>query len=376
MKIAVVHNLPAGGMKRALYEQIKRLSERHAIDLFTLSTADESIWLLDPFVRHHEKINYKYPPHFPKSVMAIYKDLPKAYKLMAEKINKGGYDVVLVYPCYLTQAPFVLRYLTVPSVYYCPEPKREFYEKIERVTNFWSYSLTYPFRLPIAEIDKTNTRYATLVATLSQFMKKQIDEIYGINSKVNYLAVDSKLFKPLEIKKENMVMTVGELSLHKGHDFIIKSMAKIPTNIRPILTIVGFGGSEKKYLSKLAKTLGVTLVLKENISDRELVSLYNKARLFVYAAHSEPFGLVLLEAAACGLPAVAVDDGGVAEIVKNKLIGELVERDENKFSEIMELNLMRGEGREIKTKRHEYVEKNWSWEKSVEGLEKYLQEAR
>ncbi len=355
MNIAIVHNLPAGGMKRAMYEQVKRLSKRHKIDIFNL-----------------EETYYKYPAHFPKTIISIYKDLPKAYQVIANKINKGKYDVALVYPCFLTQAPYVLRYLKCRCLYFCPEPKREFYEKIKRVSNYWSYFFTYPFRIPIREIDKFNTRCAEKVVTISQYAKKQIDRIYDINAKINYLGVDTNVFRLTDAKKEHMVMTVGDLSLHKGQDFIIKSLARIPYKIRPSLTIVGFSGSEKEYLLNLALQFRVKLVIKENIKDEELVDLYNKARLFLYAAVNEPFGLVLLEAGACGIPVIAVDEGGVREIVKDKVMGVLIERNVEDYAQkIMEYLSVDDKMAKV---RHDYIEKNWNWDKSVGELEKYLAE--
>ena len=58
MKIAVFHNLPAGGAKRALYEELKFLSKNNYIDLFQYSSTSEKIFNLKPFV---EKIyHFKY----------------------------------------------------------------------------------------------------------------------------------------------------------------------------------------------------------------------------------------------------------------------------------------------------------------------------
>uniref|UniRef100_A0A7C4M012 Glycosyltransferase n=1 Tax=candidate division CPR3 bacterium TaxID=2268181 RepID=A0A7C4M012_UNCC3 len=353
MRIAIVHNLPSGGMKRAMGEQIKRLSKRHKIDIFTPA-----------------RFSYKYPTYFPQNIISIYKDLPKVYQAIAHEINENKYDIALVYPCFLTQAPYVFRYLTCRSLYFCPEPKREFYEKIKRVSNQWSYFFTYPFRIPIREIDKFNVKCAGKIVTISKYSKKQIESIYGVYAQINYLAVDTNIFKLTNTKKENMVMTVGDLSLHKGHDFIINSLSKIPYKIRPKFVIVGFGGSEKKYLSALAIKMKVKLTIRENISDKELIDLYNKAKVFLYAAQNEPFGLVLLEASACGLPIIAIDEGGVREIVKSSLIGDLTRRNIEDYSQKIMTYLQTGD--KLAKVRHDYIAKNWSWNKSVDQLEKYL----
>lgn len=371
MKIAIVHNLPAGGQKRALYEQCKRLSARHTLDLFTFSSADETFLPLTPFVKKHEVINYRFPAYFPQSVWSIYTDLPKAYKKMADMINSGGYDVVFVSPCFLTQAPYILRYLKIPTIYHCAEPKREFYEKIPRISNSLTYRLTLPFRIPIKAIDKKNTKAATKVVSISKFAKKNIDSIYGINSSMNYLGVDTHFFKPIEVKKENFVLSVGDLSLHKGHDFIIKSLALLYYTIRPKLIIAALGGTEKNYLIKLSRQLGVQLEFREQVTDEELVTLYNQAKLLLFAPLSEPFGLVILEAGACGTYTVAVSEGATGEIVEKEL-GCLVPRKESLFAKAIEESLGKTPDMKKRWSLYNAVSSKWSWDNSVDNLEKIL----
>lgn len=359
MRIAVVHNLPPGGQKRALDYQIKLLSRNHKVDIYSPSD-----------------FSYKYPPHFPSSVISIYFSLPDVYKLMAEKIDKKKYDVVYIQPCFLTQAPYVLRYLKTPTVYYCPEPRREFYETIPRKSNFFTYCVTLPFRYPIKYIDRENVSRATRILTNSAYSQELIKKIYKKDSYINYLGVDTDLFRNTsEVSLSLPVLTVGEMSLHKGHDFIIRSLSLIPEKMRPKLIIIGHGGSEKNYLLRLAERNKVKLELKEDISDRELVAIYNKVPVFIYASHREPFGMVLLEALACGLPVVAVSEGGVGEIVTNSRLGILVRRDEREFAREILKHIRQAQYKRVqeeRTYRHEWVKKNWSWEKSVNELEKHL----
>lgn len=374
MKIAIVHNLPHGGQKRALYVQSKRLSQRHKLSLFCPSTIDDEYLPLTPFLDEKYVLNFKFPPHFPRSLISIYFQLPSYYQRLADKINNGNYDVAFVHPCYLTQSSFILKYLTIPSVYYCPEPKREFYEYIPRVSNILSYYATLPLRLPIKWIDRQNARYATKVLTNSEYSRKIIKKVYGINSSVNYLGVDAQVFAlGSDPETYNMVLTVGEFSLHKGHDFIIRSLAKVPLHIRPSLIIVGHSGIEKNYLLKLANKFGVEISIEEEVNDTRLVELYQKAKIFLYAARNEPFGLVLLEAIACGLPIIAVAEGGVKEIISSDKIGTLTYRDEDEFSTAIEKYLSKELTMKQRLERYNLVKKNWSWDKSVNELEKHLE---
>lgn len=138
---------------------------------------------------------------------------------------------------------------------------------------------------------------------------------YGLNSFVCYLGVDTETFKPLNCIKENYVLSVGACDPAKGHDFIIRSLGLIDQKIRPKLIIVCDRGDNFwiNYLKLLALRLNVDLEIKSRITDDELVLLYNKAKLVVYAPYLEPFGLVPLEAMTCGVPIVAVKEGGIRE---------------------------------------------------------------
>jgi len=77
---------------------------------------------------------------------------------------------------------------------------------------------------------------------------------------------------------------------------------------------------------------------------------------------------------ACGKPVVGVDEGGVKETIVNQYTGLLVERDPRKFGEAIQLLL------EDPTLIDQYGKngrkhtlENWSWEKSVDKLEQYMQ---
>jgi len=372
MRIAVVHNLPAGGQKRALFEQVKRLSAKHDLDLFILSETNEDFLPLTKFIRHIYKFPYHHPEKFPYSVLSIYSKLKYAYQQMAEKINRGNYDISFITPCYLTQAPYVLRYLKIPSLYFCPEPKREFYENIPRISNKLTYFVTLPFRMPLKYIDGENSRNAAKIVTLSKYCKKYLEKIYGREVWLNYPGVDTDLFKPLNIKKENFVLSTGAFTLLKGHDFIINCLARIPKNERPSLVIAGPEGNEADYLVKLAGEKGVQLKLEMNISDEKLVVLYNQARLFLYAPLNEPFGLVILEALSCGPMILTAGGGGIPEILTDKRLGKILPRDEDIFAENIKVALKTEDiDRDY---RRNFMRDNWSWQKSSDRLEKLLKD--
>ena len=89
------------------------------------------------------------------------------------------------------------------------------------------------------------------------------------------------MFTPLNLKRDNYVLSVGTCIPPKGYDFLIRSISNIPKNIRPELVIVGNSSDELwvEYLRSLADEKDVELDILTMISDDELIRLYNKAKL-------------------------------------------------------------------------------------------------
>src|SRR4030042_462553 len=125
MKIAIYHNLPSGGAKRALYEYVVRLKNKHEFDLYNLSTSNEDFLDLRPHVKNvfTYGLKFKYIPLITKgyNILITLKSLEKK---IAEDIDSRNYDLVFVHHCQFIQSPFVLRYLQTPTLYYCQEPRR------------------------------------------------------------------------------------------------------------------------------------------------------------------------------------------------------------------------------------------------------------
>jgi glycosyltransferase involved in cell wall biosynthesis len=393
MRIAIFHDLPSGGAKRTLYEAMKRLSRRHTLDVFTLSTADQGFCSLREFS------NQEFVFHFSPSILfqspfgrlnqlQRWRDLQRMDRLarhIAGVIDSGMYDVVFAQPCMWTQAPLVLRYLRTPSIYYCHEPPRRFYEDIDRFASdkngpFFVLNRIDPlirlYRSTGRYLDKMAVRSAKLVLVNSIFIQKQVKQIYGVDSIVSYLGVDTDIFSPgPKNGHEAYVLSVGAIQPHKGYDFLIESIAHVDKRIRPLLKLVGNMRNlrEQNFLEALAKEKEVDLQIEVGIDQNALLQRYKDSTLVAYVPHNEPFGLVPLEAMACGKPVVGVNEGGVKETVINELTGFLVDRDPEKFGQALQLmldnpDLVDQYGRN--GRRH--VSENWSWDRSVQRLEQHL----
>ncbi len=390
IKIAVFHNLPSGGAKRALFDHVKYLTNsHHKVDVFIPSTANEDYLPLKDVSTDIKEfpvektfsslirtlISYRLP------VNELH-NLKKAQKLIAEQINQGDYDVVFVEQDQYTMTPFIMEYLKKPVVYYCQQPLRHD-EVILKIVSKDNPKNKQSLRKIVynyidkrfVSIDKKIVEYAKYTLSNSYFSRESILKNYGINSFVCYLGIDTETFKSIDVPKEDFVLSVGSYISSKGHDFIIKSLALIDAKIRPKFIIVSNGGDDywKNYIQELAQNLDVELEILTLIDDEKLVKLYNQAKLVLYSPHLEPFGLVPLEAMACGTPVVSVKEGGVRETVLHNETGLLVDGDESLFAKATEELILKDSKRlEMGKKSIENVLEHWTVEKAGKRLEWHL----
>lgn len=391
MKIAVFHNLPSGGAKRALYGYVDYLDkEGHEVDVFVPSTANEQFLPLKNVSRNLEVFpvkktgtgylysSLKYVPPIIKSISLW--DLEKTHKQIAEKINSADYDLVFSEQDQFTMTPFFLKYIKKPTVYYCPQPPRN--EAILEAISHRKREINLLKRLVFdyadnkdLKLDKNNISHAKYILTNSYFTRESILRVYGVNSFVSYLGIDTDLFQPQKVTEENLVLSVGSCRPSKGYDFLIRSLALIDPEVRPRLVIVSNFSEPgwEEYLQNLASSLNVCMDILNLIDDIKLVSLYNKARLVLYAPYLEPFGLVPLEAMSCGTPVVAVKEGGVRETVIHGKTGLHTERDESLFAKATLELLSNDEKRyEMSKNGMKYVKEYWTLKHAGDRLSWHL----
>lgn len=110
------------------------------------------------------------------------------------------------------------------------------------------------------------------------------------------------------------------------------------------LVVVGDGPLETSVRREASEGLGGRVVFPGRVPRRELYAYYSAADLFAFPGIGESLGMVYLEAQACGLPVVALREGGVDQVVADGATGVLVpERDPARYAEAVS-TLMREEG--------------------------------
>jgi phosphatidylinositol alpha-1,6-mannosyltransferase len=132
-----------------------------------------------------------------------------------------------------------------------------------------------------------------------------------------------------------VVLTVGRLQKRKGQDMLIRALPAIREAVPDVLYAIVGDGEERQPLESLVRELGLAshVQFRGEPADDELVQCYQQCDLFALPNREvngdiEGFGMVLVEAQACGKPVIAGDSGGTAETLQPGMTGEVVNCEE------------------------------------------------
>jgi glycosyltransferase involved in cell wall biosynthesis len=388
VKIAVCHNQPTGGARRALHGFCSQLKGRHSLHVFTLDTSDDE-WLHDADVAetvHRNGLKRRNPIRlglYLNDLLGMWdqRDLDVEYASMAQSVDSGGFDVALVDVCRFSLVPSVLDHLQTPSVFYAHNgpawlegdswaPPRTGWE---RARDIWHRPVARVRETSLAARQTASVRAASLVVTNSQHTADRLRLAYGVDPMVcppgTPLPVESGL------GGSSFVLSVGEIEPRKGFGFLIDALGRMHESVRPPLRVLAnrANPTELARITERARRGGVSLDVLVAPDANVLAWHYANARVFVYAPFNEPLGLAPLEAMAYGTPVVAVREGGVPETVNSGVTGYLVERDADQFAQCLE-RLFRDDASlgAMRRAARAHVEKRWEVANRAEALEQLL----
>ncbi len=207
--------------------------------------------------------------------------------------------------------------------------------------------LTVPARLPGARsVLAPVLAGARLIVAAGGYPAEEANRVTGGAVPVVVVppGVDTDTFRPLDESGRQaartdlglpadarIVLSVSRLVPRKGMDVLIAAAALLAPTRPDLLVVIAGAGRDRARLERLVRHCGAPVRFLGRVPDGDLPRLVGSADVFAMLCRSrwggleqEGFGIVFLEAAACGIPQVAGDSGGAAEAVVHGQTGEVV----------------------------------------------------
>jgi len=226
--------------------------------------------------------------------------------LMATRWNFSNYDLII------TSSATIAKYVNKGSaihICYCYTPTRALWFSRDYFgTSFFSKLFLLSFGLIFDYLRYCDLKAAKRVdyfIAISKITQDRILQIYKRSSTIIYSPVDTKKFCPgAHQRKENYFLLVSRLERWKRLDYVVDAF-----NLLGLPLLVVGTGPERDYLSSIAKD---NIRFMGAVDDDTLVNFYRMSKAVVFPTDLE-YGLVPLEANACGTPVIALARGGVLE---------------------------------------------------------------
>lgn len=252
------------------------------------------------------------------------------------------------------------------------------------ITVHGTYAVDPLNRFPDKYLYRIAVKNANFIVAVSNFTGQRLLTRLGtklplaiIPDGVNFSYFSSKKHNSKQTV-EKVVLCVGALKSRKGIDTLLKAFAKVIQEESTARLIIVGSGNKIPYI-QMAEMLGISrnVSFLGSVSDEQLLDLYKRCDIFALLpredenGHFEGFGLVYLEANACGKPVVGTYSGGVPDAVLDGVTGLLVPPDDPESASKAILKLIQDE--ELRQKMGEsgieWARKH-DWSKVIE---QYLQ---
>ena len=254
---------------------------------------------------------------FPKIIPSFLQGFPLAqshHELYAwatpiafETLDLGGYDAVVSVTS--SDAKAVITGPTTFHLCYCLTPTRYLYSHPV---------VPWPISSYLKRWDRIASRRPDSYIAISGVVQDRIKQYYGQDSQIVYPPVDLEIFKDTKymIRDTKYFLAVNRLVYHKQPEVLVE----VFNELNLPLTMIGSG----HMYSRLVQMAKPNISILNHVTDAELVSHY-KAALAYVSVHEEDFGIAYVEAQAAGLPILALNRGGVRDIVTHGQTGLLLD---------------------------------------------------
>ncbi|WP_440945405.1 glycosyltransferase family 4 protein [Methanosarcina sp. T3] len=379
MKIAFVYDAVypwvKGGAEIRIHELGKRLSsEGHDVHLFGIKW-----WEGGDVIRHEGMTLHgvcKARELYVNGRRSITEALVFATKLfpvlLEEKFDLIDVSVFPYFSCFTVKAVSVLK--KTPAVFTWHEVWGDYwYEYLGKTKGLFGFLI----EKAVATISKNNI-------AVSGWTKDRLETLKGTDSKITVLpnGVDLKLIseiKPAGQGSSNTpagkiydIIFAGRLIKEKNVDVLIKAVSLLKKDFPEIYCCVVGDGPERKALEKLTRELGMQEnVIFEGFQEYgALIGKIKASKVLVLPSSREGFGMVVIEAFACGVPVVTVKQkyNAAQGLVKDGVDGFVVELEEKEIAKAVE-KMIEKNSRNIEASEAAYSKaKKYDWDEIVENI--------
>lgn len=294
MKIAIVHDYICGmGGSERVFQYI--CEEFPEADVFTLAY-NPAMTL--PYFKS-VNIHTTWLNRFVQSMDAFRWSFPIATYVM-ELLDLSSYDVVL------SSSATVAKYVKVPNgkhICYCYIPTRALWQTGEYFRASLKAVLVKAVLSYLKRRDYAAAQRVDQFIAISQFTKNHIASTYQRDSKIIFSPIDLDRFAPLPHRGDHYLV-VSRLEQWKRVDYAIEAFTRLGLPLR----VIGTGVEE----GRLRAMAGPNITFLGSVDDTTLAREYAEAKAVVFTPYLE-YGLVPLEANACGTPVICYGVGGITE---------------------------------------------------------------
>ncbi len=365
-----------GGSEKHMYELSRRLARKHNVVVITSRLENTPEYEEIDGVKIHRldarllKLPHIYPPPYP-----ICKEVPAAIERLHKKY---GFDFINIHGRWF------------------PSFNRAIYFGKK---NGIKTVLTLHNGRP-GGIDPATTLFGTIYESLwgkkilrdvdriiavSEGVKKEIAN-YGIDEKkmhVIHNGVDTAMFTPTEPKYreryadgfDHLLVFSGRIVKQKGLEHLLEAMKLVIKEYPKTRLLIIGKGSLRQELEKKARKAGIrdNVMFLGFLPENEMAYIYSSSDLFILPSISEPFGMVLVEAMASGLPCIGTEVGGIPEIIRDGDSGFIVPpKDPEKLAariiEVLSDETLR---KKMGRKGREIALKKFDWDIIAEKTERF-----
>lgn len=315
MKTAIVHDwlVNYGGAERVVEQMLLLYPDA---DIYTLVYDEKKMGKIFPKEKVHTSSLQKIPMA-EKLYTKFLSLMPKAF----EEFDLTGYDLVIASSSCCAKG--VITSPTTPFIAYIHSPMRyawdlyyDYLKNSGRLTKFF-------MKRWMPDIRKwdyiSSQRIDTLVAN-SSYIARRIKKFWNRDAAVVYPPVDTDRLSVSDEAAGDYFVVFSRFVPYKRIDLAISACARLNKK----LIVIGSGSQEKELKLLAASCKNADIKFTGRISDSEVKAYLQKCRALIFCAE-EDFGIIPVEAQACGRPIIAFGKGGALETVVNEKTGVFFE---------------------------------------------------